>query len=170
MATLSEIIKERRTRANLTLAEAARRAGTSSATFSRYENGWDRFEVRTLAKLASALGCDLKIAFTPRQKAIPEKPKRKQTVRQLARLFWDRTLAADDLDQHRVWVVERVLEYGQLEDVHALLHDLGKDAFLEAVAQSRWSSAKTASCWHALLKQEGKSCTRAYSRNTAWNS
>jgi len=170
MATLSDTIKEGRKRAKLTLAEAARRAGTSPATFYRYENGWDRFEVRTLTKLASALGCDLKVTFAPRENSCPDKPDRKQTVRQLARLFWDRALTADDVDLHRVWVVERVLEYGQLEDVHTLLRHVGKSAFLEAVAQSRWSSAKTASCWNHLLKQEGLTCTRVYSRNTAWNS
>lgn len=170
MSTLSETIRSRRKEAKLTLAEAARRAGTSAATFYRYENGWDRFELQTLNKLASALDCDLRITLTRRKRPPVKQATRIQTVHQIKRLFWDRPLTVADLDRHRVWVVERVLEYGQLEDVHALVNHFGKAAFLDAVSQARWSSAKTASCWKHLLKREGRTCTRTFSRNTAWNS
>ncbi|MCF7838768.1 MAG: hypothetical protein K9N49_09075 [Candidatus Marinimicrobia bacterium] len=91
------------------------------------------------------------------------------TVEQIRRLFWDWPLTDDDLARRRVWVVERVLEYGQLEDVRALVREYGRSTFLDAVAQARWSSAKTATCWRHLLERAGQSCTRTYSRDTAWN-
>ncbi len=48
-----------------TLAELARRAGTSAPTMHRYENGWDRFELATLRKIAAALHTRLEVWFVP---------------------------------------------------------------------------------------------------------
>ena len=48
-----------------TLAELARRAETSAPTLHRYENGWDRFELATLRKIATALGARLEVRLVP---------------------------------------------------------------------------------------------------------
>jgi transcriptional regulator with XRE-family HTH domain len=42
-----------------TLAALARRARTSAPALHRYENGWDRFRIDTLRKVAGALGARL---------------------------------------------------------------------------------------------------------------
>ena len=168
MRDLSEQLKSRRRRAGLSLSEVARRAGTSAATLSRYENGWDRFEVYTLRKLATALGCRLVIRLDPAGGA-PEPVSRADAVRQLGRLFWDHPLCDRDLDEHPVWVLERVLEYGSLEDVHALLGLMGRERFLDGVGQARFHSPRARSFWEKMLALEGRTCTRKYSRDAAWN-
>ena len=153
----------------LSLAEVARRAGTSAATLSRYENGWTRFEVYTLQKLALALNCNLETTLTPRQRRKTPARTPQKVVKQLGRLFWDHPLSTDDLKAYPVWIVERVLEYGNLSDVEALRDQMGRQAFLTTVASAQRMSPKTANFWRNMLKIEGIPCTKKYSRNTAWN-
>lgn len=167
MLSISEQIRRRRLELGLSLSAVARRADTSSSTLSRYENGWARFEVQTLHKLATALDCDLQIALRPRSSTRVNPPDRATTTKQLSRLFWDRRLKPKDIDTHTIWVVERVLEYGQLDDIH-ILHDyLGRAAFLAAVQEARFHSAKTKNFWEQILEHEGLSCTRAFCRDIA---
>ena len=167
MIALSEQLKQRRLALGLSLRVVARRAGTSVATLSRYENGWSRFEVQTLQKLATALDCDLDVTLQPRSIPSAQRPDRVSTAKQLRRLFWDHPLVPEDLDRHTIWVVERVLEFGQLEDVHRLRDYLGREAFWAAVQEARFSSAKTQHFWKQLLALEGYTCTRAFCRNIA---
>ncbi len=168
--SISGQLRRRRVELGLSLADVARRAGTSAATLSRYEHDWVRFETYTLRKLAVALGCELRIELRP-------KARRKSTVRntheacaRLQRLFWDHALSEADLKAHPGWVVERVLEYGALEDIHVLSDTIGRKAFLSAVAAANRVSPRTGNFWRQILEMEGMSCTRKYSRNTAWNS
>ena len=169
MKTASDIslqLRERRRERGLTLSQLARRANTSSATLSRYENGWARFELYTLRKLATALGCRLKITLepivTPRSR-----PSRSQVVEQLGRLFWDSQLMPEHLQAHTVWVIERTLEYGSLDDVRLLACWLGREEFLNCVSEARFSSARTQAFWKQILEREGRKCTRRFSRDQA---
>lgn len=150
----------------LSLAKVARRAGTSAATLSRYENGWTRFEIYTLRKLASALNCDLVITLSARQNHKSAARTPRKAVKQLGRLFWDHPLRPGDLKAYPVWVVERVLEYGTLSDVEMLRDQMGRQAFLTAIASAQRMSPKTANLWRHMLKIEGIPCTKKYSRNT----
>lgn len=164
---ISRQIRKRRETLGWSLGDLARRADTSSATISRYENGWTRFETSTLKKLACVLGCELRIDLIP----TPRKPVNTQSKRtllmRLQRLFWDYKLSDKDLEPHRVWIVERVLEYGQLSDISALQELYGRSRFLETVAEaSRWSE-KTDIFWSHMLKKEGVTCTKKYSRPKA---
>ena len=54
----------------------------------------------------------------------------------LQRLFWDYKLSEKDLEPHRIWIVERVLDYGQLSDISALQELYGRSRFLETVAEA----------------------------------
>ncbi|MCX6996125.1 MAG: helix-turn-helix transcriptional regulator [Kiritimatiellaeota bacterium] len=167
--SISERLKDRRQELGLSLSELARRAGTSAATLSRYENGWTRFETYTLRKLAAALDCELLIEWRPRTPRRSAKPVRAAVVQRLARLFWDHPLTAKDLATHPTWVCERVLEYGALDDVRELQAWFGKEEFLRTVAQAARLSPRTAGFWKTLLEREGRACTKKFSRNTAWN-
>lgn len=164
--SVSEKLKDRRLELGLSLAQVARRADTSVATLSRYENGWQRFELYTLRKLATALGCRLRIELEPMEPS-PQKKKRASGVQRLNRLFWDRKLRKKDLEEYPLWVLERVLEYGSLEDVRFLAERTGRNRFLERVAQVRFQSAKTEAFWRLLLEREGVPCTRRFSRREA---
>jgi transcriptional regulator with XRE-family HTH domain len=150
--------------------QRARRAGTSPATLSRYENGWARFEVYTLCKLATCLGCDLVVRLEPRNRRTG-RPDRSEVVRRLERLFRDRELTVRHLEEHPLWVVERVLEYGALDDVHCLVAHMGRQTFLEHVAEARFSCGRSRALWLEVLSREGMTCTRKFSREgaaTSW--
>lgn len=165
--TLSSRLKQRRSRLGLSLAEVARRADTSPATLSRYENGWTRFETYTLKKLAMALGCDLAIDLRP-VRSNRFRPGAEAVVAQLKRLFWDRPLTTRDLRQYKGWLVERVLEYGALRDIEILREFMGRRAFAETVASRVRLSPRTRSFWRQVLEKEGVACTKKSFRNTAW--
>ena len=163
-------LKRARQEARLTLSQLARRAHTSVATLSRYENGWGRFEVYTLRKLATALGCRLNISLERTTQARDNAPPSDaEAFRNLKRLFWDHDLCEEDFVAHPTWILERVLEYGSLADVSFLIRKMGRRAFLDGVGEARMSSAKTRSFWLEMLRMEGSSCTRKYSRERAWD-
>ncbi|AKJ63467.1 helix-turn-helix domain-containing protein [Kiritimatiella glycovorans] len=171
MKSVSEQLRARRIELGLTLADAARRAGTSAATLSRYEHGWSRFETYTLNKLARALDCELRITLEP-EEAGEDRPAPgiDEAVQRLARLFWDRTLSKSDLERYPVWVAERVLDYGNLEDVRMLRALLGRESFVRAAARAHRVSNVTRNFWKQILMMEGVPCTNESSRSTAWNS
>ena len=163
---ISTQLKQRRLQMGLSLSQLARRADTSAATLSRYENGWQRFELYTLRKLATALGCRLKVALEPIE---PGRTSRDgpSAFEDLQRLFWDRPLRKQDLKQYPLWVIERVLEYGALSDVRCLVDMMGRKEFLERVAEVPFKSARTGNFWREMLKREGKPCTKGFSRKEA---
>ncbi len=76
----------------------------------------------------------------------------------------------DDIERYPQWVVERVLEYGDVEDVSALITVLGRDAFLEQVAASRFSSTMTERFWCHMLELEGIACTKRSFSREVWSS
>lgn len=158
-----------RLRRGLSLGQLARRMGTSAPTISRYENGWSRFELHTLQKLATALGCRLRIELEP-EAAIPAPGGRSAVVRQIGRLFWDRPLRAADLVDYPAWVVKRVLEYGTLADVESIRDVMGRKAFLAEVAGLRFDTDRTRVFWQTMLEKEGIPCTAKYSRKAVPNS
>jgi len=166
---ISRQIGSRRKRLGLSLSQLARRANTSPATLSRYENGWSRFEVSTLRKLATALDCDLVVKLQPRPRWV-EQPAVEHVVQQIGRLFWDLDLAANHLEEHPLWVVERVLEYGNIGDIRILTAFFGREALLRLVGEARFSSDRTQVFWQRVLEREGVACTRKFSREEAASS
>lgn len=167
--TISEQLRKRREQLGLSLAIVARRAGTSAASLSRYESGWTQFGVFTLKKLAAALDSELEIRLTPKLEdaGIP-RISETAVVRRLRRLFWDSPLSPCDLRDRVEWVTERVLEYGNLDDVRLLIQVLGRERFLRIVAASGRLSPRTGRFWKQILDLEGIPCTSGFSRNTAW--
>jgi transcriptional regulator with XRE-family HTH domain len=165
VASLPAQLRERRTSLGLTLDRAARRAGTSAATLCRYERGWSRFELATLRRLATALGCRLEVRLVP--VAVPRATGGPRGLARLRRLFWERRLVDDDLERHAAWVVGRVVEHGDLEDVRWLAAKLGRDRFLALTADVRYSSARAARLWEGIRDAEGMACTKRRSRPAA---
>jgi transcriptional regulator with XRE-family HTH domain len=172
LSDISSQIGARRKDLGLSLSQLARRADTSPATLSRYETRWSRFEVATLRKLATALDCDLVVELRPRRRQT-DRPSVDQVVEQIRRLFWDQPLTHGHLEEHPLWVVERVLEYGNLVDVRLLSALMGRAAFLRHVSEARFSSDRTRVFWQHMLEREGLKCTRKFSREeavTSWRS
>ncbi len=62
--SIGERLVRMRLSAKLTQAEVARKAGTTASAISRYENAeYDRYEVRTLRRIAEACGGKLQLVF-----------------------------------------------------------------------------------------------------------
>lgn len=142
----------------LTLSQLARRADTSAATLSRYESGWTRFEVYTLRKLATALGCRLVVRLEPKTR-ISKRVTASEVVDRIKRLFWDQDLSIRYLREHPSWVVRRVLEFGSLADVKVLVRWLGNGEFLRIVSELRFETDRTRAFWQQMLDREGVPCT-----------
>lgn len=157
--SLSKNLKEMRTGLGLSLSQLASRIDTSASTLSRYESGWERFEIYTLNKIATALGYRLRIDFEPVSQIHVSKGIY-EIIKRLQRLFWDHKLKKRDFTRYPLWITERVIEYGSLEDVHSLIVIMGKRVFLGYVANSRFQSAKTENFWKSILDKEGVVCTK----------
>ncbi len=167
--SLSRAIKRRRLELGLSLADLARRAGTSAAAISRYEGGWRRFEVTTLRKMATSLGCRLNIALEPVKVSRPRVSAR-AVAALLRRLFWDHDLRGGDFRRYPLWITSRVLEYGSMDDVRALEDLFGRRRFLKLVAECRFASPRTGRFWREMLEIEGVKCTRRSFQRGAWPS
>ncbi len=151
-APVSSQIRALRTARGLTLDELARRAGTSAPTVHRYESGWDRFEMGTLRKIATALGATLEI----RLRADLEETERKPTLQGLIDLwrplFWDRDLAPSDLTEYESWALSRVLMFGDRRQVAAARRFFGDDAIRRAIAR-REVDPRTRNYWNFMLSE-----------------
>jgi len=137
------------------LAELAVRIGSSAPTIHRYESGWDRFELPTLRKIASALGATLDVRFVSggATGGEPARPSRARLLEILSPLFWDRDLQVSDLDRYRDWILARVLVFGNWRQVVAVRRFYGDDAILRAT-ERRDVDDTTRVFWNTILKGE----------------
>lgn len=157
VAPLGNQIRLLRQQHRWTLTELARRAGTSAPALHRYENGWDRFELETLRRIAIALDARLDVrlvpASPPARTAI--RVSAKALVKQIAPLFWDRPLRQTDLARHPGWVVERVLTSGGRADVEAARAYFGDEVFRRTLGR-RGVDARTRHYWQVVLGEEDR--------------
>jgi len=166
VSSLSSRIRRRRRQLGLSLSQLARIVRTSPATIARYESGWHRFQLYTLEKLASALGCRLKVELQAVRLASPAVSWR-SARRRLGRLFWDTPLGEADLRRHPRWVIRRVLEFGDLADVQLLVRLVGRSGILREACSIRFGSRKTHSFWESMIGLEGLVCSGACCRREA---
>lgn len=62
--SIGEQLAQMRISAGLTQSELAKKVGTTASAISRFEScEYDRYEVRTLQKIAKACGCMLQLVF-----------------------------------------------------------------------------------------------------------
>jgi hypothetical protein len=119
----------------------------------RYESGWDRFELPTLRKIATALGAALEVRLIPGgEPPLPARPSAEETLSLLAPLFWDHELKASDLSEHGDWVLGRVLTFGSSTQVRAARGFYGDDAILAAVRR-REIDPRTRNYWELILEE-----------------
>ena len=141
-------IRSLRTARGWSLAELAKRAGTSAPTLHRYESGWDRFELATLRKIASALGVRLEVKLVE-EAGITSAPADLREL--LSPLFWDRKLRPTDFEKYPDWVLERVLMFGNRDQVIAARRFYGDEAVIRAAGR-RGVDPKTRNFWNVVLE------------------
>jgi transcriptional regulator with XRE-family HTH domain len=148
---LGHQIRRLREERGWTLAALAQRAGTSAPALHRYENGWDRFRIDTLKKVAAALGARLDVRLVAASRVRPRPaPTGKMLLKTLAPLFWDRDLRSSDLARHAGWVLERVLTAGGREQVNVARAFYGDDALRHALTR-RGVDRRTRNYWRLIL-------------------
>lgn len=151
---LGSRIRQLRKERGWSLAELARRTGTSAPTIHRYEGGWDRFELATLRKIAAALAVRVEVRLVS-----PAEPRRsqphspRQVVRILGPLFWDRDLEEDDLLRYPEWVLERVLVFGGRREVQVAREYFGESAIRDTLKR-RGVDDRTRNYWKLVLGEE----------------
>ncbi len=165
---ISELLKKWRKKRGLSLSQLAERVATSPATISRYENGWQRFQLYTLREIAAALNCRLHVDLIPINNH-KSRYSDADAIRRLKRLFWDRNINKRDLLKYQEWAIKRILEYGNLEDAKLIIKILGKRKFLQKVMEVKFSSKKTDNFWQNILKKENIVCMRKFSQSKEKN-
>jgi transcriptional regulator with XRE-family HTH domain len=152
---LGHRIRQLRKNRGWSLAELAKRAGTSAPTIHRYEGGWDRFELATLRKIGAALGvrAEVRLVGPAEARPAPSPLSPRQVVRTLAALFWDRDLVEEDLHEYPEWVVERVLVFGGRKEVRAVREFFG-DSTIRRTLKRRGVDERTRNYWKLILGKE----------------
>jgi transcriptional regulator with XRE-family HTH domain len=144
-------IRRLRKQRGLTLTELAERVGTSAPAVHRYESGWDRYQLPTLKKIATALGVTLEMRLVEVHgcETGPEHTE-DDLVRLISPSFWDKKLEASDLEEYPEWVLSRVLMFGMTDQVSALRCFFGDDA-IRGVIKNRSIDARTRNYWELIL-------------------
>ena len=103
--------------------------------------------------LEVALACDLRVSFVAKG-GDAVAPSARTAVAQLKRLFWDRALREEDLGRYPAWVLERVLMFGNWEQVSVARRFFGDAAVAEAVDR-RGVDPRTRNFWGIMLQGGG---------------
>jgi transcriptional regulator with XRE-family HTH domain len=151
-------LRQLRLSKELSLKDLAQLTGSSASAIHRYESGWDRFEVRTLRRLAAALGAELTIRLDPMDSCasgpVPGDASAPDRVREaLAPLFWDTDLHCEHLSEYPQWVLRRVLEDGDREQ-HRIARTFFGDEAVRQALQHRSASPRVRRYWDVVLGEE----------------
>ena len=148
-------LRQLRLAKGMSLKDLAGYSGSSASAIHRYESGWDRFEVRTLRRLATALGAELEIRLeqvscSGNGLEDGNPPTAESVFEAVAPLFWDVDLIGDHVERHRQWILRRVLEYGDRDQVSLSRKYFGDDAVRRA-SQHRSMDARVRNFWEVIL-------------------
>jgi hypothetical protein len=69
----------------------------------------------------------------------------------IKRLFWDVDKDAVDIRAHRSYIIKRIMDYGNSEDVKWMLRAYSPEEIIEVVKKSRGLSRKSAYFWAAYF-------------------
>lgn len=85
--------------------------------------------------------------------------------KEVTMLFWDVDLATLDFENHKTFIVERVLNMGDAVALKWLWQKYGPGVIYDTVTTSRNLTLKTARCWQNYfnLKEEQMRCFSTFS-------
>ena len=70
----------------------------------------------------------------------------------MKRLFWDVHEESVDIKLHRSYIIKRIMDHGDMEDVKWMLETFSSDKIIEVVRKSRGLSRKSAYFWSAYFR------------------
>lgn len=74
--------------------------------------------------------------------------RRKETIpERIKRLFWDVGKKNIDIKDHRSFIIRRIMDFGNLDDVNWMLTAYTSDEIIEVVKKGRGLSRKSATFW-----------------------
>jgi hypothetical protein len=65
----------------------------------------------------------------------------------IQRLFWDVKKEGVDIDLHRSYIIRRIMDFGNLDDVKWMLETYSPEEIVEVVKKSRGLSRRSAWFW-----------------------
>jgi len=76
------------------------------------------------------------------------------------RHFWDTDKKSVDLRSHRAYIIRRIMDYGDLEDVRWMLETFSSEEIIGVLKKSRGLSRKSGSFWgsHFDVPKEEIAC------------
>jgi len=83
----------------------------------------------------------------------------------IRRLFWDVDKGTVDIKVHRPYIIRRIMDYGDIEDVKWMLKIYSTEEIREVVQKSRGLSRKSAHFWAAyfgIAKEEVECLKTSY--------
>ncbi len=94
-----------------------------------------------------------KIQMNRRKGTIPERIKR---------LFWDVDKQKADIKDHRSYIIRRIMDFGNLDDVNWMLTAYTPDEIIKVVKKSRGLSRKSATFWSVYfnIRKEEIECLK----------
>ena len=66
-------------------------------------------------------------------------------------IFWDSDVSAIDIDQYKIYIIERILELGDAQEVKWMFDHYPKDAIKETLYKCRDITAKSSQFWKLIL-------------------
>lgn len=81
----------------------------------------------------------------------------------IKRLFWDVDKESVDLKHHRSYIIKRIMDYGNIEDVRWMLKTYSPEEIIEIVKKRRGLSRKSATFWSIYfnIPREEVECLKA---------
>ncbi len=78
------------------------------------------------------------------------------------RLFWDTDKDRVDIQKHRAYIIRRIMDYGDVEDVRWMLAAYSGEDIVEVLKKSRGLSRKSGYFWgnHFAVAKEEIACLR----------
>lgn len=85
----------------------------------------------------------------------------------IKRLFWDVDREEVEVKAHRFYIIRRIIDYGNLEDVQWMKETYSPEEIIEVVRKSRGLTRKSACFWAAyfnIAKEEIECLKEPYQR------
>ncbi len=77
--------------------------------------------------------------------------KRIENLSKFKKLFWEADVTAVDLDEHDHYLIERILEYGDIQEVKWMFEHYNKAKIKEVLCRRRGLSKKSLFFWKMVL-------------------